>query len=38
MLKPEKWYKHQPEPITETKGITILWDFAIQVDRNITSD
>ena len=25
-----KGYKHQPEPITEDKGATILWVYAIQ--------
>ena len=31
----EKWYKHQPEAITEAKGATIHWDFAIQTNRKI---
>ena len=31
----EKWYKHQPEPLTEAKRATILWDFAIQTGRKI---
>ena len=29
----EKGYKHQPEPITESKRATILKDFVIQTDR-----
>ena len=32
----EKCYKHQP--ITEEKGATIIWDFAIQTDRKIKSN
>ena len=34
----EKWYKIQPEPITEAKGTTIPWDLAVQIDRNIKSN
>ena len=34
-LNCEKWYKHQPEPIIQTKGVTILWNFTIQTDRKI---
>ena len=33
----EKWYKHQPGPITEAKGANILWDLAIQTDRKKTT-
>ena len=29
----EKWYEHKPEPITENKTVTILWDFSIHTDR-----
>ena len=29
ILDCEKWYKHQPEPITGAKGVTILQDFTI---------
>ena len=29
-LDREKWYKHQSEPITEAKRVTIFWYFAIQ--------
>ena len=35
LLKSEKCYKHQPEPIREAKESTILSDFAIQTDRKI---
>ena len=34
----EKHYYHQPEPITEAKEATILWDFAIQTDRKIKNN
>ena len=30
ILDCEKWEKHQPKPITESKGATILWEFTIQ--------
>ena len=38
ILDCEKWYKHQPEPITEVKLTTKLWDFAVQTDRKIKSN
>ena len=27
-----KCYKHKPEPVTEAKETTLLWDFALQPD------
>ena len=38
MLDYEKWYKQQPEPITETKEAIILWNIPIQTDRKIKSN
>ena len=32
ILDCEKWYKHQQEPKTEAKKVTILWHFVIQPD------
>lgn len=32
------WYKHHPEPVTEGKDVTILWDFPIQTDRTIQAN
>ena len=29
---------HQPEPLTEAKGVTILLVFAIQIDKKIKSN
>ena len=29
------WYEHHPEPITEGKNVTILWDFPVHTDRMI---
>ena len=34
----EKWYEHKPEPITENKTVTILWDFSIHTDRTIQAN
>ena len=31
----ENWYEHQPEAVTETDNVTILWDYSMQTDRNI---
>ena len=31
----EDWYEHQPEAVTETDNVTILWDYSIQTDRKI---
>ena len=33
ILDCKKWYKRKPKTITEAKGTTILWDFAIQTDK-----
>ena len=35
ILDCEKWYKQQPETITEVKGASILWDFPIETDRKL---
>ena len=35
ILNCEKWFIYQAERITETKGVTIPWDFAIQTYRRI---
>ena len=29
------WYEHQPEAVTETDNVSILWDYSIQTDRKI---
>ena len=29
---PDKWYKHQPEPVTEHQKATILWDLPVHTD------
>ena len=34
----DKWYEHQTPPVTETKEVTILWDFPINTDRKITAN
>ena len=31
----EKWYEHVPEPVLESEGCKILWDFMIQTDHVI---
>lgn len=31
----DKWYKHQPEAITENENTKLLWDFMIQCDNII---
>ena len=31
----ENWDEHQPEVITETDNVRILWDYIIQTDRKI---
>ena len=35
ILDCEKWYEHQPEPITESKRATFLWNCANLIDRKI---
>ena len=35
ILDCKKEHKYQSEPITEAKGVIILWDLAIQNDRKI---
>ena len=34
----EKWYKHQPNTVTENDEIVILWDMPIQTDREIKAN
>ena len=34
----QKWYEHQPEPVTEIKEWKILYDFSIHTDRNIKAN
>ena len=34
ILKSEKWYKHQPESITEAKEAIILWDLIFKLTEN----
>ena len=31
----EKWYEHEPAPVTENEQCTILWDFNVQTDHVI---
>ena len=31
----KNWYEHQPEAVTETDNVTILWDYSIQTDKKI---
>ena len=31
----DKWFSHQPEPVVENGKCKILWDFAIQTDKEI---
>lgn len=33
----ERWYEHEPDLISESEGIKLLWDNAIQTDRVITA-
>ena len=34
----EKWYKHEPQTVTEKDNITILWDMLIQTYREIKAN
>ena len=38
ILTGEKWYEHQPEPITEVRVASILSHLAIQTDRKIRNN
>ena len=38
MKTADKWYEHQPNTVTETDEITILWDMPIQTDREISAN
>jgi hypothetical protein len=33
----EKWYDHRAEPVLDTEEYKLLWDFAIQTDKEIES-
>ena len=28
----DKWYEHEPQPVTESEKFKILWDFTVQTD------
>ena len=28
-----KWYEHQPQPVTENKNAKLLWDYSTRTDR-----
>ena len=28
-----KWYEHQPQPVTENENANLLWDYSIRTDR-----
>ena len=30
-----KWYEHQPQPVTENENAKLLWDYSIRTDRVI---
>ena len=32
------WYEHHPEPVTEGKDVSILWDFPVHTDRTIQAN
>ena len=34
----DKWYEHQPEPVTENEKVTILWDMEIHTDKTIKAN
>ena len=36
-LHAENWYE-QPEAVTETDNVTILWDYSIETDRKIKAN
>ena len=33
--KTEKWYMHQPERVLESEDCKILWDFPLQIDKQL---
>ena len=35
MLCSNKWYEHQPQPVTENENAKLLWDYSIRTDRVI---
>ena len=34
----KNWYEHQPEIVTETDIVTILWDYSIETNRKIKAN
>ena len=31
----DKWYEHQPQPVTQYENVKLLWDYSIRTDRVI---
>ena len=34
----DKWYKYQPETVTENEKVTILWDMQVHTDKTIKAN
>uniref|UniRef100_H3A107 Reverse transcriptase domain-containing protein n=1 Tax=Latimeria chalumnae TaxID=7897 RepID=H3A107_LATCH len=34
----DKWYQHQPQPVTENQEVTILWDMHVHTDRLLSAN
>ena len=34
----DNWYEHQPDTVTNTDTHTVLWNMAVQTDRNISTN
>ena len=34
----DRWYQHKPETVTETNGVTVLWDMPINTDKEIKAN
>ena len=34
----KNWFEHDPQPVTNGKSVTILWDFSVHTDRTIQAN
>ena len=34
----DKWYTHMPKPVYEQEDVTVLWNQAVQTDKEVTAN
>jgi len=37
-VKPDKWYTHMRKPVCEEGDVTVLWNQAVHINREVTAN